>query len=98
MSLETLVERTNLQISEPSIPGVTISTIKEVATKYTRLEPNEMRVSRSVLRGLGGSNVTRLPGGMIYLSTYNHEACLISCLLVLLTLVGNQNIIAPGKV
>ena len=44
------------------IHTVTTSTTNDMATKCSRLEPDEPRGSCPVLRGLGRSNAPQLPG------------------------------------
>ncbi|MFL5251470.1 MAG: HNH endonuclease [Rhodopila sp.] len=41
--------------------GVTTNTISRSATRRQRLEPYAGQLARTVLRGLGGGNVPRLP-------------------------------------
>ena len=48
-------------IASPFIHTVIIRPTNDVATRYSRLEPDEPRGSRPVLRGLGRSNAPRLP-------------------------------------
>lgn len=46
-----------------SIGGSIMPTTSDMDTKRLRLEPYEGKFSRTVLRGLGYSDVARLPGG-----------------------------------